>query len=247
MFSESNFSAADLAAVVGNNRNGSDDMWGGNGIWVILFLLLILGGRGFGFGNDGVSNGGYPTSLASSGELQRAFDNAGTTNKLDAITSELCNGFYGVNTNINSVGNALQNSIQANAIAAMQNTNNITAQLTNMAATNAQCCCENKTLIQSSFADLNYNLATQECQTRQAIADNTREVLNALQAQTLAQKDEKIAELTATVNALNLAASQQAQNNYLVNQLRNPAPIPAYVVQNPYVGYNTCNNCAFAS
>lgn len=35
-----------------------------------------------------------------------------------------------------------------------------------------------------------------------------------------------------------IAASQQAQNNYLVNQLR-PAPSPAYIVQNPYAGTGT--------
>lgn len=37
---------------------------------------------------------------------------------------------------------------------------------------------------------------------------------------------------------MTLAASQQAQNNYLVNQLR-PAPGPAYIVQNPYAGTGT--------
>ena len=36
----------------------------------------------------------------------------------------------------------------------------------------------------------------------------------------MANKDAKIAELTAMNNALNLAASQQAQNAYLVEQMK---------------------------
>ena len=47
--------------------------------------------------------------------------------------------------------------------------------------------------------------------------------------------------------AYQLAASQAAQNNYLVSTLR-PSPSPAYVVANPYCcnsGYNYgCGNCA---
>ena len=50
--------------------------------------------------------------------------------------------------------------------------------------------------------------------------------------------DETIAQLRTQVSQMTLAASQQAQNNYLVNQLR-PAPGPAYIVQNPYAGTGT--------
>ena len=39
--------------------------------------------------------------------------------------------------------------------------------------------------------------------------------------------------------ALRLAASQAAQNSYLVNTLR-PSPSPAYVVQNPYCCNTPC-------
>lgn len=52
-------------------------------------------------------------------------------------------------------------------------------------------------------------------------------------------KDEKIAELTAQNADLRLAASQQAQNNYLINELK-PCPQPAYVVPNPYCNCGTC-------
>ena len=58
---------------------------------------------------------------------------------------------------------------------------------------------------------------------------------------TFGQQQEMVVDLTAKVNALNLAASQSAQNNYIVNALRMPTPIPAYQVPNPYANY--CQPC----
>lgn len=51
-------------------------------------------------------------------------------------------------------------------------------------------------------------------------------------------KDEKIAELTARNADLRLAASQAAQNNYLVDKLGCKMPIPAYQVPNPFCNCN---------
>lgn len=52
-------------------------------------------------------------------------------------------------------------------------------------------------------------------------------------------KDEKIAELTAKNSDLRLAASQAAQNTYLLSELK-PCPQPAYVVPNPYCNCGSC-------
>ena len=49
----------------------------------------------------------------------------------------------------------------------------------------------------------------------------------------------KLQDLQSENQGLKLAASQAAQNSYLVSQLR-PSPIPAYTVQNPYC----CNQFA---
>ena len=54
----------------------------------------------------------------------------------------------------------------------------------------------------------------------------------------------KIATLTAENQSLKFAASQAAQNTYLVNAL-SPAPVPSYQVPNPYTGmyrYRACCN-----
>ena len=56
--------------------------------------------------------------------------------------------------------------------------------------------------------------------------------------------NEKAQTLRDENQALRLAASQQAQNNYIVSQLRQPCPIPAYTVPNPNCCYNTgCSSC----
>lgn len=232
MFSSNDFSLSDIAAVTGAGRN-DDGVWGGNGIWIILFFLLILGG-GWGFGGFGGGNAAVAEAVTSN-ELQRAFDNSAVESKLDNISSGLCAGFTDVVGNINATTYALQNAIQANAIANMQNTYGLTSQLQN-------CCFENR----SQIADLKYTMATDDCATNTLITqstrdmidasnNNTRAILEALNAQTIAAKDEKIAELIAQVNALNLAASQQAQNNYLVSQLQ-PTAKPVYVVSAPGSG-----------
>ena len=88
--------------------------------------------------------------------------------------------------------------------------------------------------------------------TKEEIVQTALEVVSqkgaaALTAQELAAKDSKIAEQNQQLFAAQLAASQAAQNNYLVSTLR-PSPSPAYVVANPYCcnsSYNYgCGNCA---
>ena len=65
---------------------------------------------------------------------------------------------------------------------------------------------------------------------------NTRSILSALQDMQTQALQDKINTLTADNQSLKFAASQAAQNAYLVSAL-NPSPIPAYQVPNPYTGY----------
>ena len=96
------------------------------------------------------------------------------------------------------------------------------------------------------------------CDTRNTVQNTTRDIIDAmncgfrsidqrLTAQELAAKDAKIAEQNQQLFGYQLAASQAAQNNYLVSTLR-PSPSQAYVVANPYCcnsGYNYgCGGCA---
>lgn len=223
-------SLADIAAVTGNNRS-NDGMWGDSAWWIVILLIFGWGNNGFGgFGNNG-AGGAYTDSA-----IQRGFDNQAVISKLDGITNGLCDGFYavnnsmltgfnGINTNIMQTGYGIQQAINADTVANMQNTNALQTQL-------SQCCCENR----EGQAQIRYDMATQACETRQAIANSTRQVLDFL-------TQDKIATLTAENNDLRRAASQDRQNAFLTTAMTaqtnqiinavNPPAIPAYVVPNP--------------
>lgn len=234
-------SLADIAAVTGNNRD-NDGMWGNGAWWIVILLIFGWGG----FGNNGWGNGNGMGSTAAAytdSAIQRGFDNQAVISKLDGISNGICSLGYdqlaqmnGINTNILQTGFGIQQAINADTVSGMQNTNAIQSTLTNMAAQNASCCCETQRQIERGFADTNYNMATQACQTRQAIADSTRSILDYL-------CQDKIATLQAENNDLRRAASQDRQNALLTTAMTaqtqqiinsvNPPAIPAYVVPNP--------------
>lgn len=97
----------------GGYGSGGDGMFGfGNGWWVILFLIVLMGGWGNnGWNNGGNSNGAFPWIMAGQqtgySDVQRGFDQSavisGINNVHDAVTSgfagvqqSLCSGFAGV-------------------------------------------------------------------------------------------------------------------------------------------------------
>ena len=249
------YSLADIAAATGATRNNGDGLFGGDGAWwiVLLFFLGYCGwgnGNGFGGGRGGntvreeIAYGFDMNGLENSvrGIQQGLCDgfytmNTGMLNGFSNVQSTLCQGFSGVNTGLMQGTTDVIQSINADTIANMQNTNAIKAQLNEMAAANAACCCDLKSAIASGFCDVNYNMATQANATQRAIADSTRDIIDSNTSGTRAILDfltqDKIATLTAENQSLKFAASQAAQNAYLVNEIR-PCPVPAYVVANPY-------------
>lgn len=254
MFNTSNgYSLSDIAAV---SRNGGDEGWGGgNGAWwLIVLFLFAFNGNGWGWGGNREGGGAAPGTVRE--EVAYGFDMNGLENGVRGIQQGLCDGFYAMNTGMLNGFSGIQNtlcqgfagvhdSITQGTIADMQGNfalqsaitagnTGITAQLTNMAAANAACCCETQRGIERGFADLGYNLATQACDTRRAIADSTRDIIDFL-------TQDKLATLQAENQTLKFAASQQAQNNFLVNALRDPCPVPAYVVPNPNCCYPYAN------
>ena len=241
------YSLSDIAAVSGNNgRNGG--AFGDDWAWIIILLLCGWGNGGFGYGGNGQGT--------IREEISYGFDMNGIENGIRGIQQGLCDGFYAMNTGMLNGFNGIQSTlcqgfsgvndaITQSTIADMQSdfalqtainnaTVGLTAQLTNMAADNAACCCDLRTAI-----------ATQGCDTRRAIADSTRDIIDSNNAGVRSILDfltqDKIATLTAENQSLKFAASQAAQNNYLVAALREPCPIPAYVVPNPNCCYNNCN------
>ena len=258
---DGNYSLADIAAATGNGRN-NDGMFGGDGSWwiIVLFIFAFFGWGNNGWGNNG-NGGGYAATAATQADIQRGFDNSAVISKLDGINNGLCDGFYaanngmltgfnGINTNIMQTGFGIQQAINADAVANMQNTNALQAQLAN-------CCCETREAIQG----VNYNMAQNTCALQNTMNNSTRDILDNQNSNTRAILDylcqKETADLRAENQALKLAASQSAQNAYITaNQeaqtaelIRriNPMPVPSYVVPAPYpysgCGCNGSCNC----
>ena len=231
MFNGKGYSLSDIAAVSGGARNG-DGLWGGDGAWWIILLFLFAGG----WGNGGVWGGGGAGNARDA--VSYGFDMNGLENGIRGLEHGLCDGFYELNTGLlTGFGNT--------NMAAMQNTNAITAQLSNMAAQSAACCCETQRLIERGLCEVNYNILTQSNGINTSISNAARDIIennnNGVRSILDFLTNDKIAALTAENQSLKFAASQAAQNNYLVAALREPCPVPAYVVPNPNCCYNTCN------
>ena len=225
MFKNGGYNLSDIAAVTRGNEDG---FFGGNsGWWIILLFLFGFGGGGFGWGN-GAGNENVRDAVAY------GFDINNLENGVRGLEHGICDGFYDMNTSLlTGFGNI--------AMGNMQNTNAITSQLSNMAATQAQCCCETQRLIERGLCEVNYNILTQSNATNTNIASATRDIIennnNGVRSILDFLTQDKIATLTAENQALRLTASQQAQNAFLIDQLGTKAPIPAYVVANPYSSY----------
>ena len=254
-------SASDIALL--NNscgRNNSYDGFGeGNGAWwIVLFLIFALGGWGRGFGNGfgggfGSSSGGVTDGyvLASDfAQVDRKLDtlsngicdstfalNNTMTNGFANVQNTLCQGFSGVNQAITTNGYETRLGVQ-----------NLTSQLAN-------CCCDLRQQIsdtscatQRGLDGINYNMAMNTNSIQQTLSNNTRDIIESNNANYRALHDEivanriedKNAQIQAQqneINSLRLAASQERQNSYLIDQLK-PCPSPSYIVPNPNCCYN---------
>lgn len=215
-------SAADVAAVMGNNGNGFG--WGGDGAWwlIVLFLFAMNGG----WGNGGMTN---PLMMNQGvADVQRGFDQSAVMNGINGLTSQMSNGFANAEV---SRCNGQTNVLQA--------LNGISMALQN-------CCCENR----AATADLKYTVATEACSDRAAVTSALNTLQNSTNAGFQAISDklcqleldgvrQRNADLLAENNALKFAQSQAAQDAFVQNAINNavnrvnPAPIPAYTVQNP--------------
>ncbi len=243
-----------MPVMPANCGYGNDGMWGDGSWWIVIFVLFFAFG---GWGNNGWGGNGSNASYFTDSALQRGFDNQAVISKLDGITNGLCDGFYavnngmltgfnGINTNILQTGYGIQQAINADTIANMQNTNALQTQLAN-------CCCETREAIQG----INYNMAQNTCALQNTMNSNTRDIIDSQNAGTRAILDylcqEKISSLQAENSDLRRAASQErqsallttamsAQTNQIIDAIR-PTPVPAFPAANLYgYAYNGCNS-----
>ena len=215
--------------------------FGFGGDWGWLILLLILGGSWGGFGMGGFGgaamamDGGfglYPW-LNNSQNINDGFRdqmlNSNVTSIRDGIqglSTQLCqccgdmqlgmaNGFNGVNNSIFGAQTAISQQLNTNEIANLNRS--FAEQTANMQGFNG---------VQSGIADLRYTEATEACATRNASAQNTRDIIDSQTRGTQAILDKLCAleldgvkgqlaqaqrENVALQNAVNMATMQASQ------------------------------------
>ena len=212
-----------------NNYGGGMGMWGQDWIWIIVLFLFGWGRNGFGGnGNSGVMDGYVLTS-----------DFANIERKLDAVNNGICDGFYAMNTGMLNgfagVTQAVTSGFSAAELARCNQQAALMQQLNAMQMQNQECCCENR----AAIAQVRYDMATQACDTRNTVNTAARDIIDNQNQNSRAILDfltqSKLQDLQSANQELRLQASQAAQNNYLISQLR-PTPIPAYQSCNPWAG-----------
>lgn len=261
---ENGYSLADIAAATGNGAN--DSFFGGSGWWIILLFLFAWGGWGNGgYGNGGL-NGLAPAMVGN--EINYGLGMNDLYHGITDLNSTVANGFYNLNTglltssantnaaiaagtsaiqsDICNMGmqnlqntNSITQAINADTIANMQNTFGISQQLANMQSAQQLANCQTDQNIASSFAQLNYNLATEACADRAAITTGARDIIDNANNNTRQILDflvqDRLSALQSENTALKGQISQSEQNAYLLSKLQ-PNPSPAYIVSNPYTG-----------
>ncbi len=246
-YSDGGYSLADIAAATGNNGRTNDGFGGdGSWAWVLIFLIFALGGwgrngNGFGGGYSGAADNYVLASDFATIQRQLSDGFGDLTAQSRYIQNGICDGFYAMNTSLLNGFAGTNNAIMTNGYETRNAINNVSAQL-------ADCCCKTQSAIQG----VNYNMATNTCSLQNTMNMNTRDIVDAVNCNYRALHDEivanriedKNAQITAQqneINALRLAASQERQNTYLIDQLK-PCPIPAYITCNPYQSYGYNNS-----
>lgn len=231
------------------NRNGNG--FGGEGGWFIwvIFLFFLMG-----WGNNGWGNGFGGGNRGGGGALANEINNDyGRTMLMEAINGNGC-AINNLATSLNCSVGQIQNAING-VMGQVQNVSNAVGQSSlqvinalqqgnmQIAQQIAQCCCDEKLAIcqqtnalqtsisgvatgqERGFANIAYETQRQTCDVRDAIRENTAQVLEGQRAaearemqRELAERDRKIAEQAVVIN--------NGQQTAIFGQMINQATAP---------------------
>lgn len=197
------------------NNGGFGGMDGS--MWILLLFIFLIGGNGFGGGMGG-GNGLYPwmnqTETINNGFRDQALGagiegvSNGITSGFGDIQTALCGGFAGVNA---SIANANTASLERSFAAQTAVTSGFNAMQSQL----AQCCCDNR----MATVQTQNLVASEGAATRLAIEQQTNAILDKLCQQEIDALKSQNINLQNQLNIANLAASQTAQSQYLIDKL----------------------------
>ena len=238
--------AADIAAVTRNNNGNCNGLFGGDGSWLaILFLFSMFGWGGYGLGGwggfgmpFGMPFGNGNGNCATQSDVRAAVDQQTLIGKLDQQTYGLADSTY-----------ALNNTITSGFYGVDRGLCGISREI-------SDCCCRTG----QAIGDLKYTVAQEACETRHAMSNNTRDIIDNQNANSRAILDflvnDKLATKDAMIANLQNKLSQAEQNSVIraaidastaeiIRRTGNECPSPAYYVPNPHCCYG--NNVGFAN
>ena len=211
------YSLADIAATNGGCNN---EMW--NNPFIYLVWLAVLGGGGL-FGNrfGGAGNDPAVQGALTRSDLFEGFNNQDVNGQLRGITNGLCDGFYAIN-------NSLKDGFYGTQAAVKDGFYGTQADI-------KDCCCTTNRNIDA----VRYDMSKGFCDVAGAIhaeGEATRALINQNTMQALR---DKLEEKDRALLTANFQLSQQAQNAYLINEIR-PCARPAYITCSPYTTQSFC-------
>lgn len=201
-------SAGDILALT-RDQDGANQ-WMNNPFIYLVWLALLGNGGFFGRNNEGAGAAAMQGALTRS-DLFEGFNNQDVNGQLRGITNGICDGFYAMNNSLKDGFYSTQSALAENRFAAQQ------------------CCCETNRNIDGVRADAYKNT----CEITTAIhaeGEATRALIN---ANTMQELRDRLAERDRDLQTANFQLSQQAQNATLISTLR-PFPQPAYITCSPY-------------
>lgn len=247
-------SVADALALRNTGSDNGNNGWGGDGWWIIVFIILAMGGWGRGgFGGFGGNEGGYSSCCApaTAQGVSDAFNFNQLDNGLRGIQNGLCDGFYAQNNAINGVLSAIQNCCCQTQLGMTQGFHGVDSAICNLgyniqAGFNGvdKSICTLGYSNQAGFNALATQLASCCCDLgrgqeniKYEMANNTNALLVAGDKNT----DRIINYLTQTemdklrteLQSAQFQLSQLSQTSNIVNQLM-PVAKPAYLTCSPY-------------
>ena len=247
--------------------------FGGNGNWIwILFLLVLFGRNGW---NNGTGDGtgflsNQITNTAGRDLLMQAIANNGT--RLGELASTLNCDINSVKTAINTVQSAINQVGNQVGMSSADIKNAVTMGNMQLAQQIAQCCCDNKLLVQGmgyegqlrdlqntsaitgridqlsnnviqGFNTTSYQTAQQTCSLQNGLRDQTQTILNKLDAIEDSRKDREIADLTAKLTASTSRAERAAELAPIYKSLSDIQCKQPNTVTVPYQPFVTVPNC----
>jgi hypothetical protein len=183
-----------LAMTKTNDGNG---IFGGNATGFLIILILF-----FLTGNWGGNNSSVQGALTRA-ELYDGLNSQNTFSEFRSLQNEVTNGFSNVSQNLCSgfsgVNQSINNALATSTLAMNNGFNGV----------------------QSAIADSNYRMADCCCQIKSAIHDEGEQTRALIQANTIQDLRDKVADKDREILSAGITASQLLQTNTLENYFRN--------------------------